>query len=1013
MPHAVSSRPPDSPAEASVRFDAFLSYSHAANARLAPALQAGLQRLARPWNRVRALRVFRDRSTLAVTPALWPAIESALSSSRWFIYLASPAAAASDWVLKELLWWVEQRGTDRLLIVLTQGEAEWDDERNTFDAQRSSAIPPALLAAFAQEPRHLDLRWATNEEKLTLRHPRFRDAVAELAAAVHGRSKDELDSEDVRQHRTSRLLARGAIAALVLLTAASIVTSVVAVRQRDLAESRGRVTLARQLAAEATIMVARSPARLPLALALAAEALGRDRSPETERALRALLALRAQPLFVAAPGGDVMEVALAADGSWAAGLDPAGDIGVWTVRDSGTATLHWPEAPDLLRWGEATGVPARGLAIHSAEGLVAFGAAAVVHVRRAPTGESIRQLQAGDTVRSVAIDPAGALVAAGGDDGFVRVWSLADGTEIAHLDSGDPVRTVAFSPDGRRLASIDDSGGFCILAIPEGGGEPCRFTGGVNLDIAWSADGTRVAVAVENGAQLWHPDGEEPLVAVEHVNPTGYSATCCADYVDAVALSADAVLLATAGRDGSARVWETTTGRELARLDHALGVNAVRFTPDGRTLITASEDGTVRAWDPRLGHERLRGTHAFGAVSIALDAAGSTVLSGGRDGTARTWRMSAADERLRLTHDTPFVDIAVAPDGERLATLDDAGSVQVWTSDGALLARGRPPGLRTTSLLFAGDERLIAWSGGDPAIMNARPAADSALAATRLLDRDDTRALAVSAATIVAHRRTDRPGAHTDDDILVFASASGDTVARIVAADFTGRIDLSADGESLAFERRPGEIAVLDLPSAREVAVFDAGESVGALSIADDAAAVLAVVPGNALRLWRVDHGRIRPVPLDTTIFAEEAFIAPDGTAIVVPGGNTIQLIDALTGRAVARLPHLDDVYRIRFAPDTAVLVTIAGGRAYLWELDTGRLVAEFGGPPYVQDVAFMDEGRLLLIAGADGTAVSRVWRTEDVLRAACTVLDAPLTPDEWAAYLPGEPYRPFCNTPR
>ena len=831
---------------------------------------------------------------------------------------------------------------------------------------------------------------------------------------MHGRSKDELDSEDVRQHRTSRLLARGAIAGLVLLTAASIVTSVVAVRQRDLAESRRRVTLARQLAAEATIMVARSPARLPLALALAAEAVGRDRSPDTERALRALLALRARPLFVAETGGDVMEVALAADGSWAAGLDPAGDIGVWTVRDSGSATLHWPAAPDLLRWGESTGgVAARGLAIHSAAGLVAFGAADVVHVRRAATGESFRRLQAGDTVRSVGIDPSGALVAAGGDDGFVRIWSLADGTEIARIDSGDPIRTVAFSPDGRRVAAIDDSGGFCILAIPDGGEDPCRFTGGVNLDIAWSADGARVAVAVENGAQLWDPDDEEPLVAVEHVNPTGYRATCCADYVDAVALTADGALLATAGRDGSARVWETTTGRELARLDHALGVNAVRFTPDGRTLITASEDGTVRAWDPRLGHERLRGTHAFGAVSIALDSTGNTVLSGGRDGTARTWRMSAADEQLRLPHETPLVDIAVAPDGERLATLDDAGTVQVWTRDGASLARGRPPGLRATSLLFAGDERLIAWSGDDPVIMNVRNAGDSTLAAIRLLDRDDTRALAVSAATIIAQRTAFRPGTDTDDEILVFSAASGDTVARIVAADFTGRLDLSTDGESLAFERRPGEIVVLDLPSAREVAVFDAEESVGELSIADDAAAVLAIVPGNALRLWRVDQGRVRPVPLDTTIFAEEAFISPEGTSIVVPGENTIQLVDALTGRASARLLHPDDVYRIRFVPDTAILVTIAGGRAYLWELDTGRLVAEFGGPAYIQDVAFMDEGRLLLIAGADGTAISRVWRTDDVLRAACAVLDAPLTRDEWAAYLPGEPYRPFCSTLR
>src|SRR5256885_12127468 len=45
-------------------YDAFISYSHAADGRLAPAVQTGLQRLARPWYKVRALRIFRDDTGL-------------------------------------------------------------------------------------------------------------------------------------------------------------------------------------------------------------------------------------------------------------------------------------------------------------------------------------------------------------------------------------------------------------------------------------------------------------------------------------------------------------------------------------------------------------------------------------------------------------------------------------------------------------------------------------------------------------------------------------------------------------------------------------------------------------------------------------------------------------------------------------------------------------------------------------------------------------------------------------
>src|SRR5262245_5768098 len=83
-------------------YDVFMSYSHRADGRLAPALQAGLHRFARPWYRLRALRVFRDDASLSASPALWRSIEGALASSRWFVLLASPESAASDWVAREI-----------------------------------------------------------------------------------------------------------------------------------------------------------------------------------------------------------------------------------------------------------------------------------------------------------------------------------------------------------------------------------------------------------------------------------------------------------------------------------------------------------------------------------------------------------------------------------------------------------------------------------------------------------------------------------------------------------------------------------------------------------------------------------------------------------------------------------------------------------------------------------------------------------------------------------------------
>src|SRR5688572_24207036 len=72
------------------RFDAFISYSRRLDADLAPALQSAMQRFAKPWYRLRALRIFRDNASLSANPGLWSSIEQALDGSSYFILLASP-----------------------------------------------------------------------------------------------------------------------------------------------------------------------------------------------------------------------------------------------------------------------------------------------------------------------------------------------------------------------------------------------------------------------------------------------------------------------------------------------------------------------------------------------------------------------------------------------------------------------------------------------------------------------------------------------------------------------------------------------------------------------------------------------------------------------------------------------------------------------------------------------------------------------------------------------------------
>ena len=136
-------------------YDAFISYSHQHDRTLGPALQASLERFAKPWRKLRMSRIFIDKANLAASPELWGSVEEGLASSRWFILLASADAAGSVWVDREVRWWREHRSLDRLLIVATSPGMTWEKAEGDWSA--AAPVPPSLRGAFSAEPFWIDL----------------------------------------------------------------------------------------------------------------------------------------------------------------------------------------------------------------------------------------------------------------------------------------------------------------------------------------------------------------------------------------------------------------------------------------------------------------------------------------------------------------------------------------------------------------------------------------------------------------------------------------------------------------------------------------------------------------------------------------------------------------------------------------------------------------------------------------------------------------------------------------
>jgi TIR domain-containing protein len=196
-------------------YDAFISYSHAKDKPIAAALQTVVQRLGKPWYRRRALRIFRDDTSLSATPELWPSIENALAQSRFLILLASPEAAASQWVGKEVAYWRANKGADTLLVALTDGELKWGE--GDFIRQDPMPLPAPLAGAFASEPKWIDLR--PYRGGADARDDKFAELAADFAAAIHGMPKEDLLSQEVRQQRRALRLAWGAVGTLAGLVA--------------------------------------------------------------------------------------------------------------------------------------------------------------------------------------------------------------------------------------------------------------------------------------------------------------------------------------------------------------------------------------------------------------------------------------------------------------------------------------------------------------------------------------------------------------------------------------------------------------------------------------------------------------------------------------------------------------------------------------------------------------------------------------------------------------------------
>src|SRR5262249_2122957 len=137
--------------------------------------------------------------------------------------------------------------------------------------------------------------------------------------------------------------------------------------------------------------------------------------------------------------------------------------------------------------------------------------------------------------------------------------------------------------------------------------------------------------------------------------------------------------LASGGEDGTVRLWDTATGREVrAALRHDGGhVAAVAWSADGALLASAGFDGTIRLW--AKDGEEVRKTEAEGPQCLAFAPDGKVLASGDRAGNVRLWDVGTGRcTRTLAGHAAPVHSLAISRGGRLLASGGADGVVRLW-----------------------------------------------------------------------------------------------------------------------------------------------------------------------------------------------------------------------------------------------------------------------------------------------------------------------------------------------
>jgi WD40 repeat protein len=602
------------------------------------------------------------------------------------------------------------------------------------------------------------------------------------------------------------------------------------------------------------------------------------------------------------------------------------------------------------------------------------------------TGTEVASVSPEGGVRSLAFSPDGKFVATAGCEVFdsealhcsrsyARLWEVTTGKEAAYITPFAILGNILFSPDGRWLASDDG----LLWDVVHLSSEPIFLEEDDSsiYSLAFSPDGNYVAVGysenLDNTARVLETSTGKEVARVEHDGLVGL-----------VAFSPDGKYVASAEYlHGIVIVWEAATGNEVARMTHEDNIlSSVTFSPDGKYLAIGV-GGTARVWETATSLEVARTN--FGVGSVAFSPDGKYVVSA-VDTSARVWEAATGVEVVRMTHPANVTFAAFSPVA---LPGSGAGVIVSGSSDGTVLIWGIVLGRDAISLAhdgpvlsaaFSQDGKYIASAGCDQTdneidICNQGSVqiweAPTGIEVERILHDNYLNSVTFTFDGKFVSASSE------NTTVFVWESASGKEVARITPDGGLDSFVISPDGKYVvthmnAYSGIPP--VVWDVPTGKEVTRL--GEK-GVFSIAFSPDGKY-VSTGNDV--WEAATGEVVGHIDDESFFQFSTAFSPDGKYVALGswvgvgestgGENIARVWEVATGIEVARMTYDFGVETVAFSPDGKYVVSGGGETARVWVAATGAEVSRMTHDGSVSSVAFSPDGKYVLSRGSDGTAL-------------------------------------------